>query len=622
MFLLEGILLPVTLPALAGLVCLLLPGRNSRLREGVALLAAVGTLVACLPLFTRGGNYPVPGNLVAWLRADNLSGLILLGTAVFTVAVLVYSFGFMAGNERLNEYYAYLLWTLAASCGAVLANHLVLLLCFWGFLGFTLYMLMGLAGPPAADAAKKTFVIIGGSDCLLLLGVALIWKMTGTFRMDAEPIGAGTTIRYSAFLCLAAAAFAKAGVVPLHTWVPDCGAHAPIPVTAFLPASLDKLLGIYLLVRITTTLFVMDALMAGFLLVVGAVTILGGVLMALVQHDMKRLLSYHAVSQVGYMVLGIGTGTAVGLAGALFHMLNHATYKSCLFLCAGAVEKEAGTTDLDRLGGLARRLPLVFGAFLVASLAISGVPPLNGFASKWMVYQGVVRMARNGGWTWIIWLAAAMLGSALTLASFVKILHAVFLRKPAQIQPRQEKAPGMAFMTAPIVFLAAVCVLFGVMAVSLPLRFGVFPAVLGSEGELSGIGMWHAGTATLMLLAGLLAGVIVYYVTTVRRARECETYVGGEILDDAHVTGTLPGPDRDLEVTGVDFYRNVEGLWPLSSCYRAARKHLFDLYDVGSHVLFYFVGGLRRAHTGRLPLYLTWVLIGLLVLVAAFIGDF
>src|SRR4030042_5389712 len=120
-------------------------------------------------------------------------------------------------------------------------------------------------------------------------------------------------------------------------------------------------------------------------------------MMSLIQHDLKRLLGYHAVSQVGYMVLGIGTGNPIGIAGGLFHMLNHAIYKSCLFLSGGSVEKKAGTTELDKLGGFAKIMPITFVTFVIASLAISGVPPFNGFASKWMIYQGIIEIGKNGG---------------------------------------------------------------------------------------------------------------------------------------------------------------------------------------------------------------------------------
>ncbi|GAI75218.1 unnamed protein product, partial [marine sediment metagenome] len=166
---------------------------------------------------------------------------------------------------------------------------------------------------------------------------------------------------------------------------------------------------------------------------VGSFTIIAAVMMALVQHDLKKLLSYHAVSQVGYMVLGIGTGIPLAMAGGIFHMLNNAIYKTSLFLGAGSVEHRAKTTQLNKLGGLARVMPITFVTFFIAALSISGVPPFNGFFSKWMIYQGVAELGKlgGGGNLWIVWLLAAMFGSALTLASFIKLIHAIFLGVPS-----------------------------------------------------------------------------------------------------------------------------------------------------------------------------------------------
>jgi len=193
-----------------------------------------------------------------------------------------------------------------------------------------------------------------------LLGIVFFWQLAGTTQLGGPPLALDSPLAYCAFLAFVAAAFAKAGAVPFHTWVPDCGEHADAPVSAYLPASLDKLLGIYLLARCVMDLFVPTPAMYTLLMLAGAVTVISAVMMALVQHDLKRLLSFHAVSQVGYMVLGIGSGTAIGLAGGLFHMLNNTIYKCALFLGAGVVEKEAGHTDLDRLGGLAKLLPVTF----------------------------------------------------------------------------------------------------------------------------------------------------------------------------------------------------------------------------------------------------------------------
>ena len=519
--------LPVLFPMLAGLLCLLIPRAADSARSVLAVLSTVVVVALVWPLFQQAGTTL---ELMPWLslRIDTLSAFILLAVAFFGLFIAIYSVGYMQGRERHREYFAYLLWTLGISCGVMLANDLLFLLVCWGFLGLLLYLMIGIAGPGAADAARKSLMIIGGTDALLLFGIVLYWQLTGTTRMDSPALALDSPLAYIAFLAFMAAAFAKAGAVPFHTWVPDFGEKADAPVSAYLPASLDKLLGIYLLVRCVHDLFVPTPAMYMMLMVIGAVTVLTAVMMALVQHDLKRLLSYHAVSQVGYMVLGIGTGTAIGLAGGLFHMLNHAIYKCALFLCAGVVEKETGSTDLDRLGGLAKMLPVTFIAFTVAALSISGIPPLNGFASKWMIYQGIiVSGGESGGVGWIVWLAVAMLGSALTLASFVKVLHATFLCKPS---PEIQATAGSAgireskrSMLLPLVVLASLCVIFGVFAFQIPLGLLIFPVV-----QVDVPGVWWAGLATMLIVGAIVIGLLVYWLTMRGgKLRRVKTYIGG-----------------------------------------------------------------------------------------------
>lgn len=358
---------PIVIPLLAGMVCLLLPWE--RVRAWLTIAATAVTLIAVWPLLGAGDQLEAFG--VQLLRVDMLSGFILMAAAVFALLISIYSLDYFTGNDGQRLYDACVLWSLAFACGALLANDLVLLVTCWGLLAVTLYFMIGLAGADASEAARKTFMIVGGSDTLLLLGTALLWAQHGSTRMDAGAVSLASGTDYLAFLCFGAAAFAKAGAMPLHSWVPDCGEKADAPVTAYLPAALDKLLGIYLLARMVMELFEITAAINTLFMVFGAVTILGAALMALIQQDLKRLLAYCAVGQVGYILIGIGSGTSLGLAAALFHMLNHAIYKSCLFLGAGVVQQQTGTVDLDRLGGLATRLPLTFATFLIASLAVS-----------------------------------------------------------------------------------------------------------------------------------------------------------------------------------------------------------------------------------------------------------
>jgi formate hydrogenlyase subunit 3/multisubunit Na+/H+ antiporter MnhD subunit len=478
---------------------------------------------------------------------------------------------------------------------------------FWGFLGLTLYMLVMTGGPKAAGAAKKTMVIVGGTDALLVLAVAIVWVMTGSTSLTQESIPTVTGLSAFAFILFACAAFAKAGAMPFHSWIPDTAEHAPTSVVAYLPASVDKLLGIYLLARVSLYLFNLTPGMQLMVLIVGAFTIIAAVMMALVQHDLKRLLSYHAVSQVGYMVLGVATLNPIGVAGGLFHMINHAIYKGCLFLCAGSVENEEGTTDLDSLGGLARYMPITFVSCVLAALAISGIPPLNGFVSKWMVYQGIIEMGRSGGYIWVLWLVAAMFGSALTLASFMKVLHAVFLGIRGRQGGAVPKEAGLA-MAIPMLVLAALCLAFGIFAFAVPLSGFILPAINGvswlSVPDISlWLGWWSPGMATLLIVVGVVFGLMIYLAGRLKGTRTSSMYVGGEILT----------PEE--RVTGTDFYTTVSDMGFFSTMYRWAESRAFDTYDIGRSISFYFIRGFRAAHTGILPEYLTWSLAGLLVLV-------
>lgn len=540
-------------------------------------------------------------------RFDKLSIFVAIFIGLFSLLTIVYSFGFMEfmdQRKRLVRYYLYIILTLISSLGVVFADNLILFMACWGFLGLLLYLLIGFGEKKKTPStAKKAFIIIGGTDAFMLLGIALIWRLTGTLKMTELNISLNSTVAVWAYLCLAIGAFAKAGCMPFHTWVPDTACDAPTPVTAFLPASLDKLLGIYLLARLSLSVFQMNTAMNTMLMAVGSFTIVAAVMMALIQHDIKRLLGYHAVSQVGYMVLGIGTGNIIGIAGGLFHMLNNTIYKSCLFFSAGAVEKKEGTTNLDKLGGLAKIMPITFIAFLIASLAISGVPPLNGFFSKWMIYQGIIETAKSGGYLWVIWLVAAMFGSALTLASFMKLLHAIFMGQPSnKTQATNNRSQeARVSMWIPFTVLAALCVVFGVFAKQIPLKMFIFPS-LNKEVVFSGI--WNPNLATALMIAGIIIGIIIYYLGSRVKTRETSIFVGGEALEE----------HPDMRVSGADFYKTIQDIGILRVIYKMAQRKSFDLYEIGTKIALAFTGILRYIHNGILSTYLAWCLLGAIIL--------
>jgi formate hydrogenlyase subunit 3/multisubunit Na+/H+ antiporter MnhD subunit len=552
-------------------------------------------------------------SLYPLFRLDALNSFVILAIGVFSVLTLLYSLGFMRGRRNLVQYYIYIILTAFVSILTALANNLILLLVCWGFLGLTLYLLINMGDEKANFAAKKTFIIVGGADALMLLGIGIIYYLTGTFQMDKINISLSTIdhrLSTLAYLCLAIACFAKSGAMPFHSWIPDCAESAPVPVVAFLPASLDKLLGIYLLARLSLNLFVMNEAMNIFLMLIGAFTIIAAVMMALIQHNMKRLLGYHAVSQVGYMVLGIGTGTPIGIAGGIFHMLNNSIYKQALFLTSGNVESKTGTTDLDKLGGLAKAMPFTYISALIASLSISGVPPFNGFVSKWMVYQGLINRftVHSSRFTvinfiTILCLVAAMFGSGLTLASFMKLIHATFLGQRSRESEHKKITEVPWVMWLPCLILATLCILFGVFTYQLPLKYFVLPAVSG----VNFIGVWYAVLSTLLIIISLALGMLIFKLRGLKpNLRQDSAFVGGETIALA-----------ETRVTGTDFYNTVKEFGVLKSIYAKAEEGFFDIYEQGKKIVFSISGAFQYLHNGILPTYMVWYLLGMVGLFLA-----
>ena len=632
---------PIFLPLVAGIICLLITKKG--IKEGISLGVSLVTFIFALLIFTAKGLVFTRSWLVFLgginfsLRSYHFSSFILVFLTLFGLLISLYSVKFMSGRKRLREYYAYLLWTIGASSGAILANNFILFLMFWGALALMLYGLLSLG---SYRLATKGIFIMGAADFALILGALFLYKLSGTFQMSyLGPFSLTSPLSISAFILLMIGALAKAGTMPFHTWIPDAAEEAPLPIMALLPASLDKLLGIYLLSRICLDFFrlIPNSGLSILLMIIGSFTIMAAVMMALIQHNLKRLLSYHAVSQVGYMVLGIGTGIPVAVAGGIFHMLNHSIYKSSLFLGGGSVEHRMKTTELDKLGGLAKVMPVTFITFFIAALSISGVPPFNGFFSKWMVYQGVVELGKSGGAgnLWILWLLAAMFGSALTLASFMKLIHATFLGTSSSSPPKDvsssPKEVGLS-MSIPMVILASLCVIFGIFAYHLPLRLFILASVprIPLPGEW--IGWWQPGLTTGLIIVGIVIGAIIYLSSKVRLFRESSSYIGGEEVSPA------------MKVSGVDFYDTIRSFSGLSKIYGAAEKKKLDFYDWGmvvcramanilqvldraidyiwrgfAHLAVSGGKGASFLHSGILHTYLAWYLVGLILLLLIFL---
>jgi len=619
----SDILVPIVIPAIAGGLCLLIPRRVKYVREAIGLVGLGWAFIVAVRLF---GAWPVSFT-ETWMELGDLtikfdlllnqfSAFLLLFIALFGLGVGLYSTAWLRDKVDGRRFWALLLWTIAASSGAVLSNSLLILLMFWEALTAILFFFVnvGQDKKEASAGAAKSFIMLGLSDAALFIAVAFIWVQYRTLAMSELSIFVGDGATAAIYILMMIGAITKAGAMPFHTWVPAIAKGAPTPVMALLPASIDKLLGIYLLARISLDIFSIGPGIQMALMIIGAVTIVGAVLMALIQHDLKVLLSYHAVSQVGYMVLGIGTGIPIAIAGGLFHMLNNAIYKSCLFLGAGSVERQAGTTEISKLGGLARAMPITFVTTAVAALAISGVPPFNGFVSKWMIYSGLVEMGARGNASYWIFLVAALFGSALTLASFVKVLYSAFLGQRPSVFAKVKESPWP--MAVPMIVLAALCVIFGVWA-RYPIERFINPIVHGAvqtttTGDINILtGMWSPGTATGLMILGIIVGLLFATAGKLTRRRTGRIFIGGQ---------KPPENMDEMHFTGAGFYRTISDLKGLGGMFKNAEEKVFDVYEVGGRVGNVFVQGLKSLHNGILSTYLAWAVIGLGAVVFALLS--
>ncbi len=607
----------ITLPVLIGLLLFFVPEKFRTFKGLVALLVSVITGYLTIVIYSSGNHMLHLNELFAGsglsvfgfdllhnagryltFNSDSLSKLIILSVSLFTFLILMYSIVYIKAG-RVKNYYPYFLITLGCAYGAVLSDNLLLFLAFWGVLGITLYKLIHGYDEESSATAKKTLILIGASDSIMIIGIAIIWKISGSLSMGGISVPTTNALAVVAFLALLTGSFTKAGAFPFHTWVPDYAKSAPASSSAYLPASLDKLLGIYFLARITTGMFILNEWLTLLLLSIGVISIITAVMMALVQHNYKRLLGFHAVSQVGYMILGFGLGSMIGVAAGLFHMINNALYKSGLFLSAGCVEYRTGKEEIDDLGGLSKAMPVTFFASLVFAMSISGVPPFNGFASKWMIYQGIIDFGTGSGVAnklWVVWLGLAVLGSALTLASFVKFIGGIFLSRRKPEFEKVREVPVM--MWIPLVILSISCIFFGVFATN----FVVPKLFMPVSGAFQFTGFWNSSFVSLLVLISLILGIILYLAFNLKKFRTEDSFIGGEKIQDQTSYSTP------------EFYKTISEFRFFSWIYSKAEKRWFDIYDLSKQFVLWLSHQLSEAHTGVLSGYVIWIFAGLIIM--------
>ncbi len=439
----------------AAWICLLSPlaatllitlGWNRLSRRGAGYLATLSvavSFVAAIVAFagllgdSPGERYH-PSTLWSWLTAgqldfglrivvDPLSTFMMLVVSGVGMLIVLYSIGYMDGDDEERRYFAYMALFVFSMLLLVQAGNLLILLVGWGLVGLSSYLLIGFwhDRPSAVAAAKKAFVMNAIGDATFALALFLLIQRTGSLDFEVvftQSIGGSWAINLIA-LGLLGGAVAKSAQLPLHTWLPDA-MEGPTPVSALIHAATMVTAGVYLIVR-TGSLFEQAPKVLELSAGLGAITLVMAGLVALVQVDIKRVIAYSTMSQIGYMFLAAGLGA---YPSAMFHLMTHAFFKALLFLAAGLViHALAGEQDMRRMGGLRRLLPYTYVCFAIGALSLAGIPPFSGFFSK----DPILAAALASGWYGQLLWVAGMLGAFLTGLYAFRMLFIVFWGEPS-----------------------------------------------------------------------------------------------------------------------------------------------------------------------------------------------
>lgn len=449
-------------------------------------------------------------------RLDGLSLVFALLVLGIGLLVIVYSHYYISQKDPMGRFYAYLLLFMMSMLGVVISENLLLMFLFWELTSLSSFLLIGYwtDSSEARKGARMALVVTGGGGLALLAGILLLGQIVGSYELS-DVLTSGNLIRGHALYPLAlglilVGVFTKSAQFPFHFWLPHAMA-APTPVSAYLHSATMVKAGVFLLARLYPALAGTE-MWFYVVSLTGLVTLLLGAITALFRHDLKGLLAYSTISHLGLITLLFGLNSPLAVVAAIFHIINHATFKASLFMAAGIIDHETGTRDIRRLGGLWRFMPHTAALAIIAAAAMAGVPLFNGFLSKEMFFDEVLRQHMFGALSFLIPVAAT-LAAVFSVAYSIRFIHAVFFNgKPGNF-PKYPPHEPPRYMKLPVEILAGLCLAVGLLpgiTVALPLAAAA-KAALGGNPPAYSLAIWHGlSMPLLMSLIALMGGVWIY----------------------------------------------------------------------------------------------------------------
>lgn len=601
------LLLPILIPLLFACVVFLF----RRQARTAAILALVAVIVALVSFLLALGN---PSAKVAWpwLGTFSLSfsltgwkSLLLSFGFAFQLMTSVYLLNFIPRIRKPFLFLFFLLVSFAAFAGVILTDSLFFMLISWEVILVSLYAMIYSGGDEVEPVALKALIIGGAGDFLMILGLLLYFNLAPGAGFDAHLPVSASALTFASFVLLFLGAGAKAGMFPFHTWIPDAAEAMPAPGFAVLPASLEKIVGIYFLFRIVHDLFIINDAARTVMYVFAAATIFVVIFPALVEKNLKKILALTAISPVGFMVAGLATSEVVGMAGALMYMLTHAAYKSTMFLAAGNFERKTGNARLADMQGIARIMPVTAIGFLLAFTAAISLPPTGGFMAKELIFEGVLERGH------FLMFALLCVGAILNIAVFCKVIAVLWADVPSA-QRRDERPYGLAW---PVLVLGAGAVLTGSF---FTLAIDQFDQILSVASPGWILSVWHLSPLTAASFAVYLFGFLLYFMVREKSNSAAETF------DQLHSSPVL---GRALQMADKKTFDGYEiGLkvvhWLANLVFRYFERLIDQVMDgliaIGQGI---FRPMFSAIHNGVYGNYLGWVILGFIVVLCLIFGS-
>ncbi|MDB5380127.1 MAG: monovalent cation/H+ antiporter subunit, partial [Rubritepida sp.] len=518
------LLAAVLLPFLGALIAAVLP-QTARLEAWLAGAVALLTMVMVILGYSSTAAGRIPRVEIPWvpelglslvLRMDGLAAAFAMMVSGIGFLIVLYARYYMSPDDPIPRFFAFLLAFMGSMMGLVLSGNLIQLVFFWELTSLFSFLLIGFWQNNAAarDGARMALTVTAGGGLALFAGMLVLGHIVGSYDLDAV-LSSGDAIREHplylvALILILLGAMTKSAQFPFHFWLPHAMA-APTPVSAYLHSATLVKAGIFLMARLWPVMAGTDAWF-WILCPVGLITLLLGAYVAIFQHDMKALLAYSTISHLGLITLLLGLNSDLAMVAALFHTMNHATFKASLFMAAGIIDHETGTRDIRRLSGLNLSMPFTARLALVAAAAMAGVPLLNGFISKEMFFTEALTATTMPIMVQIVLPVAATIASIFAVTYSLRFVHGAFFGPDTDDLPKKPHEPPQ-FMRVPVEILVFTCMVVGILpsATIGPLLDIAVRSILGDATPEYSLAVWHGFNLPLAMSFVALAGGVVLY---------------------------------------------------------------------------------------------------------------